>query len=90
MRAKLLVNRATIYYEQGRVQEAEHSLARAIDVFPDSILARANLASILGNRGRFDEAEALYREVLSIDPDHSLTQQNLRKLQRLRAQAGSG
>ncbi|MCP4699098.1 MAG: hypothetical protein GY862_19930 [Gammaproteobacteria bacterium] len=93
MRAKFLINRGNIYFEQSRslppktpdrkklgqrlVKAAEISYRQAIKVFPDSLSARANLASIMGSTGRYADAEALYLEVLEIDPDNRVIQKNL-------------
>jgi len=89
LKAKFMINRSNIFYEQKRYDEAEVSLREAIAVYPDSITARANLASIVGTLGRLDEAEALYNEVLRIDPHNQVIQRNLQALQELKQkQAG--
>ncbi len=86
LKSKFLINQGNIYFEMGRVAEGERSLRQAIEVHPNSIVARANLASLLGSTQRFDEAEALYLEVLKIDPDSQVTQNNLATLRKLKAQ----
>lgn len=86
LKAKFLINQGNVYFEMGRVQDAETSLRQAIQVNPNSIIARANLASLLGSTQRFDEAEALYLEVLQIDPDSQITRQNLETLRAMKAQ----
>ncbi len=86
LKAKFLINQGNIYFEMQRLPEAEAALRKAIEVDPNSIIGRANLASLLGNTGRFDEAEALYLEVLRIDPDSQVTQTNLATLRKFREQ----
>ena len=85
LKAKFLINQGNIYFEMKRVPEAEAALRKAIEVNPNSITARANLASLLGSTQRFDEAEAIYLEVLRIDPDSAVTQNNLATLRKMKA-----
>lgn len=82
-RAKFLVNQGNIFYEQKRLAAAEQSYRQAIELYPSSLSARANLASILGSLGRNAEAEAMYLEILKIDPNNSVVLENLAKLRGL-------
>lgn len=82
-RAKFLVNQGNIFYEQKRLTEAEHAYRQAIELYPSSLSARANLASILGALGRNIEAETMYLEILKIDPNNSVVLENLAKLRSL-------
>lgn len=86
LRAKFLINRGNIYFDQGQLQAAEASIREALRVFPSSIIARANLASVLGNSGRWAEAEQLYVEALQFDPDNQAIRANLAKLRQIRQQ----
>jgi tetratricopeptide (TPR) repeat protein len=88
LRAKFAINRANIFIERKRLAEAEWVYRHVLkNIYPPSILARANLANLLGSTGRLDEAEQLYREVLAIDPGNPVFQDNLRRLQAARQQS---
>jgi tetratricopeptide (TPR) repeat protein len=78
--AKFLVNKGNILFEQRRYPEAEASYRQAMQVYPQNLKARINLASVLGMSGRIDEAIALYQEVLAIDPSDALVKEQLQKL----------
>jgi len=65
-----LVNKGNIFYEQGRYHEAEASYRQAIQVYPQNLKARINLAGVFGITGRHQEAVALYQEVLAIEPSN--------------------
>jgi tetratricopeptide (TPR) repeat protein len=82
--AKFLVNKGNILFEQRRYPEAEASYRQAIQVYPQNIKARINLASVLGMTGRIDEAIVLYQEVLAIDPSDAIVKEQLQKLMPLK------
>ena len=81
MRAKFLINRGNIYYEQKKAPVAEASYREAIKVYPNSIIARANLSSLMAATGRLREAEKLLLEVLQINPSNQVMRNNLAKIQ---------
>lgn len=56
----LLCDRGYSLYLQGRTEEAERHLRRAIAVQPDCARARNNLGLLLGRQGRADEAMAQF------------------------------
>ena len=64
-----LNNLATLYYRQGRYDEAERLQLEVLKLYkevlgikhPDTISAMANLASIWWQQGRSDEAEQIGR-----------------------------
>ena len=81
MKAKFLINRGNVYYEQKKAQLAEASYREAIQVYPNSIIARANLSSLMAATGRLVEAEKLLLEVLQINPNNTVMRANLAKIQ---------
>ncbi|MEK7990115.1 MAG: tetratricopeptide repeat protein [Thiotrichaceae bacterium] len=83
-RAKFYINRGNIYYELEQYDEAEQSYLTAIQLYPQSISARANLASIFAATGRLQEAENTYLDMLVIDPHNTVILQNLEKVRRMR------
>ena len=56
--------------ELGRLNEAEVSYRRAIQLKPDYVEAHSNLAVTLQELGRLNEAEASCRRALQIKPDY--------------------
>ncbi|WP_353572269.1 tetratricopeptide repeat protein [Candidatus Albibeggiatoa sp. nov. BB20] len=83
-RAKFHINRGNIYYELEQFGEAEKSYLTALQFYPNSISARANLASIFAATGRLQEAENTYLDMLIIDPHNTVILQNLEKVRRMR------
>ncbi len=79
-RAKFYVNQGNVFFELHRYADAETSYRQAIQFYPQSLSARANLASILAATGRENEAEQMYLEILAINPNHAIVKQNLEKL----------
>ena len=79
-RAKFYVNQGNVFFELRRYADAENSYRQAIQFYPQSLSARANLASILAATGRETEAEQMYLEILAINPDHAIVKQNLERL----------
>jgi protein O-GlcNAc transferase len=55
----------------GRLDEAEASYRRALQIKPDFAEAHSNLGITLHNLGRLDEAEASYRNALQLEPDYA-------------------
>ncbi|EIJ44283.1 tetratricopeptide repeat protein [Beggiatoa alba B18LD] len=79
-RSKFFVNQGNIFYEQKRYAESEASYRQAIQYYPESLTARANLASILATTNREMEAIQLYEEILKIDPNNAVISENLQKV----------
>jgi eukaryotic-like serine/threonine-protein kinase len=74
---------ATTYQTLGRLDEAETSSRRALELWiktrgeddPETATARANLAALLNDRGRYEEADGMLERALATDerrlpPDH--------------------
>ncbi len=57
----------------GHQEEAEQAYRRAIELAPDSALARFNLGILLQQSGRKKDALAEYQRVLEIEPRHART-----------------
>ncbi|MCK5876486.1 MAG: tetratricopeptide repeat protein [Candidatus Marithrix sp.] len=88
--AKFLVNKGNIYFELGRkntknkssyYKQAETSYHLALEVYPQNLKARINLASISEVLGRPEEAIKLYQQVLAINPSNAYVKKNLHRLQ---------
>jgi tetratricopeptide (TPR) repeat protein len=82
-RAKFYINHGNIYYELEQYAEAEQSYLTALQLYPQSISARANLASIFAATGRLQEAENTYLDMLAIDPNNVVILQNLEKVRQM-------
>jgi len=63
--------------ELGRLNEAENSCRRALQIEPDYAEAHHNLGSTLKELGRLNEAETSYRRALKIAPDFAEAHINL-------------
>lgn len=83
-RAKFYINRGNIYYELNQFAEAEQSYITALQFYPQSISARANLASIFATTGRLQDAENMYLDMLQLDPHNTVILQNLQKVRKMR------
>jgi Flp pilus assembly protein TadD len=88
MKSKFLINQGNIYFEQENAALAEAAYQEAIEVYPASITARANLASLLAATGRLQQAEELLLQVLQLDPTNQVMQANLAKMQAALRQTG--
>ena len=60
-----------------RLEEAEASYRKAIELDPDYIRAYINLGCTFLDQGRFYEAEASFRKALELDPDYARAYNNL-------------
>jgi tetratricopeptide (TPR) repeat protein len=63
--------------QDGRLEEAETALRRAIDLAPDFAFAWSNLGSLLTETGRAGEAVETFRHVLALEPGEPQTWFNL-------------
>ena len=57
--------------ETGAYDAARASLERALDIDPDSPIARFNLAEAMRRQGRFAAALEQYRRTLAVDPNYA-------------------
>ena len=72
----------------GNLAAAITGYRRAVELAPDYVAARNNLANALLVSGRIDEAVAQYQLILHAQPDDQNVQENLRRaleLQRTRS-----
>jgi tetratricopeptide (TPR) repeat protein len=63
-RSRSLVNAGRELIRQGKLDDAEHVLRRALALDPTEVLARAHLGRIAMDRGRLDEAATWLRSAL--------------------------
>ena len=77
VRAKFYINEGNVYFDQGRVADAEAAFRSALALAPHSLPALTNLASAAAQTGRLAEAESLMVEALRVDPDDRNTRFNL-------------
>ena len=63
---------ACVLHKSMQFEEAEREYRTCLDVAPDFLIARCNLASVVMDLGRFDEGEMLCRDVISRAPDLAL------------------
>ena len=66
---RIFVNYAGILQKFGKLQEAEFSLKKAIELRPDLVEAHFNLGSILSNLGKLQEAELSLKKAIELRPD---------------------
>ncbi|MGQ9609365.1 MAG: fused MFS/spermidine synthase [bacterium] len=59
----------TVYQNQGQLDKAINEFKKAIEINPNSMLARSSLAYIYESQGRFAEAIEEMKEVARIKPD---------------------
>lgn len=72
-----MCNLGAIVRAEGRLEEAEALLRRAVQLQDGRTPARLNLANLLWRTRRLEEAAGLYEEILRIDPAHAEAQVNL-------------
>ena len=65
------------YHRAGRIEEAEASFRRAVDLMPDFVEALSNLGLNVAQQGRREEAVALARRALRINPNFASAVANL-------------
>ena len=69
----------------GRLEEAEAAFRRALELAPDFVFGRYNLAGVVYLRGRHREAVSLFEEARANDPSGSARQRLLLAAARLAA-----
>ncbi|MDX9971643.1 MAG: tetratricopeptide repeat protein, partial [FCB group bacterium] len=79
---KLNVTRylAATYYRLGRYEESISELEEAIDIWPDEVGLREQLARVLETAGDSDRASAVWAQVERLDPDHALARKASERL----------
>ena len=75
---------ALVELAQGRGEEAERALRRAVEVAPDHAAALYQLALVLAARASYAEAEGLLERVLDLTPDDANARRSLEEVRRLR------
>jgi tetratricopeptide (TPR) repeat protein len=66
-----------VHLAEGRLTDALASFKKAIELQPDYLEARKNLADTLLNLTSFAEAAATYREIIKVNPEFSGVHNNL-------------
>lgn len=64
-----LVALGVAYARLGRPDEAERTLAQALDEEPNNLYAARNLAGVFGNRGKYAQALPLFRRLAEAAPE---------------------
>ncbi len=64
-------------FEQGRLDEALHFIARSVQIRPEAAGAWLNLSNVLLESGEFDEAAKVLDRVVALDPGHIDAYNNL-------------
>ena len=64
----------------GQISVAAKNFEKAIEIFPNYILALLNLGTCLADLGQKDGAAKSFEKVLAIEPDNSQAQKNLKEL----------
>ncbi len=70
-------NYGDILKDQGRLEEAELSTRKAIELKPDFAEANYNLGNILRELGKLEAAELSIRKAIEIKPDFTMAHSNL-------------
>ncbi len=71
------VNLAIIYIAQGKDDEADTALNKALAINPDYAPALNQLGILHRKNGRFADAEAAYMKAVTVHPDYALAHLNL-------------
>ncbi len=74
---RVFSNYGTISQSLGKLQEAEFSYRKAIEIQPDNAQAHYNLGIILKDQGNLKNAELSYRKAIEIQPDYAFAYLNL-------------
>ena len=74
---RVFSNYGVILKNVGKLQEAELSTRKAIEIKPDFADAYSNLGVILHDLGNLQEAEISYRKAIKIKPDYAEAHSNL-------------
>ncbi len=74
---RVFSNYGIILFDLGKLQEAELSYRKAIEIKPDYAEAYYNLGNVLNNVAKLKEAELSYRKAIEIKPDYAEAYYNL-------------
>ena len=74
---RVFSNYGVILQSNSKLQEAELSYRKAIELKPDYAEAHSNLGIILKDLGKFEEAEKSYRKAIELNPDFADAHSNL-------------
>ena len=74
---RVFSNYGTILKHLGKLEEAERSLRKAIELKPNSAQAHSNLGNILRDLGKLEEAERSLRKAIALNPDYTDAYLNL-------------
>ncbi|WP_269623962.1 tetratricopeptide repeat protein [Prochlorococcus marinus] len=74
---RVFSNYGTILRDLGKLQEAEISYRKAIEIKPDYSMANYNLGLILKDIGKLQEAEISTRKAIELNPDFAMAHSNL-------------
>ncbi len=72
---------AIIYEKMGNMDMASEKMFRAIDLAPENLLYRYNLAIMLDKQQKFDEAGKLYRQIVDANMRGETTPGNIQQIQ---------
>ena len=72
-----ILQQAIASHKEGKIDEAEKSYKKAIELKPDYAEAHYNLGVALENLGRLDEAEKSYKKAIELKPDFPEAHNNL-------------
>ena len=72
-----ILQQAIASHKEGKIEEAEKSYKKAIELKPDLPEAHYNLGNTLKNLGRLDEAEKSYKKAIELKPDYAEAHNNL-------------
>ena len=74
---RVFLNYGIILKNIGKLQEAELSTRKAIEVQPEFAEGHLNLGNILKDLGKLHNAESSYRKAIKIKPDYAKAHSNL-------------
>ena len=74
---RVFLNYGVILKNLGKLQEAELSYRKAIEIKPDFAKAYLNLGNILKDLGQPKQAELSYRKAIQLQPDYAEAHYNL-------------
>lgn len=79
LKSKALNDRGVRLFQQGKLNEAEAELRKAIEVHPEHEMAYANLGFVLIERGQLRDAVKTLEKVLAMNPHREDAQRHLAK-----------
>ena len=74
---RVFSNYGVILKELGKLQEADVSTRKAIEISPNFAEAHLNLGNILNDLGKLQEAEVSTRKAIELKPDYAEAHSNL-------------